>query len=102
MRESIRPSLELIERLKNAQLRHASRMAADCAQRNYSDDDYDYLRTALRLAAYLVDLDHERDLEKFGELLNDTSERSVLMNCGCDGICHEIWATNAPSLAPDE
>ncbi|MCK1724142.1 hypothetical protein [Bradyrhizobium sp. 142] len=103
MVEPIRPTLELLEHLKNAQLRHASQMAADRAQRGISsDDDYQDLSSALRLAAYLVDLEYESDLEKFGALLNDTSLQGAgLMKYASDGICREIYDTNPPSLSDD-
>lgn len=61
----------------------------------FSDDGWDYLNSALRLSAVMMEMDH--DVEKWQELLNEG-----LRDYACDGICPELWMTNPLALREDE
>lgn len=89
---------KLVQRLRDAQLKHASALALEAVEHGYSDDGYDYLRGALELARELVDIEYDDDQARFNEMFN-TDGDDGLSGIACDGICQEIWDLKPPSLA---
>ena len=86
-----------INKIKNAQLLHASELAKDAAERGYSDDGYDYLTASLQLAHDLVVMQYDDDEAGFNELWNED-----LNHYACDGICDLIWEMKPPALKDDD
>ena len=88
---------ELLTALTIAQLKHVHEMTvpdtryAGIDNALHSDDSYDYLRSALRLGADLLDMQYEANIDEFAKLLDPASDEFVVENFACDGICNEIY-----------
>ena len=95
MRNRIEPTRELLTTLRDAQLAHA---AALCMtdHHTYSDDGYDYLKSALALAQRMLEITYDDDLTTLDAMLNtdpdhDDMNHALLNDYACDGIANAFY-----------
>jgi hypothetical protein len=97
---------ELIETLRDAQLRHLrdgflveeksekdpQGIYSGIGHSKWSDDGYDYLRGALNLSSALVEAYFEDNVDMVTLMLDPESDEYIPHNYATDGICNEVWA----------